>query len=50
MEEYIILSNEVVSPDEEGRTKGWCGDPSQNDKSKKYEFVIDYVKVYQHRQ
>ncbi|MGN0766103.1 MAG: family 16 glycosylhydrolase [Christensenellales bacterium] len=50
VEEYIILSNEVVSPDEEGGTKGWCGDLSQNDKSKKYEFVIDYVKVYQHKQ
>ncbi len=48
--EYIILSNEAVSPDEEGGIKGWCEDPSQSDKSKKYDFVVDYVKVYQHRQ
>ncbi len=47
VEEYIILSSEVVNPEEEGGTKGWCGDLAKNDKSKKYDFVIDYVRVYQ---
>ena len=46
VEEYIILSFEVVMPDKEGSTKGWCGDPSKNDKNKVYDFAIDYVRVY----
>ena len=25
----------------------WCGDPDDNDKTKTYDFVIDYVRVYQ---
>ncbi len=33
-------------PDKEGSTKGWCGDPSKNDKNKVYDFAIDYVRVY----
>ncbi|MBO8423724.1 MAG: hypothetical protein IAB16_01690 [Firmicutes bacterium] len=24
----------------------WCGNPAKNDKSKHYDFVIDYVRVY----
>ena len=44
--EYLILSNEVVQPYVEGKTAGWCGDPMKNDLNKKYEFVIDYVRVY----
>lgn len=44
--EYLILSNEVVQPYVEGETAGWCGDPMKNDLNKKYEFVIDYVRVY----
>lgn len=58
--EYMILSVEVggeeidgvVTP---GKVKGedgsmqnhWSGDASKNDKSKKYDFLVDYVKVYQ---
>ncbi len=45
--EYMLLSFEVVAPDNDGSTKGWCGDPSKNDKNKNYDFVIDYVRVYQ---
>lgn len=25
----------------------WCGNPNNNDKSKNYDFVVDYVRVYQ---
>ncbi|MDE7216179.1 MAG: glycoside hydrolase family 16 protein [Clostridia bacterium] len=46
VKEYMILSFEVVSPEKEGSTKGWCGDPSDNDKNKVYDFAIDYVRVY----
>lgn len=45
--EYMLLSFEVVSPDVDDNTVGWCGDPSLNDKNKNYDFVIDYVRVYQ---
>lgn len=45
--EYMLLSFEVVAPDKEGGTAGWCGDPAKNDKSKNYDFIIDYVRVYQ---
>ena len=48
--EYMILSFEVVCPENEGSTKGWCGDPSLNDKSKNYDFVVDYVRVYSHKE
>ncbi len=41
VEEYMLLSFEVEKED------GWCGDPAKNDKSKNYDFVIDYVRVYQ---
>lgn len=47
VKEYMLLSFEVVSPDAEGNTVGWCGDPEKNDKSKNYDFAIDYVRVYQ---
>ena len=41
VEEYMLLSVEVVGDDK------WCGDPAKNDKSKNYDFAIDYVRVYQ---
>lgn len=47
VKEYMLLSFEVVTPDSPDSTKGWCGDPSKNDKSKNYDFAIDYVRVYQ---
>ncbi len=43
----MLLSFEVVTPDSPDSTKGWCGDPFKNDKSKNYDFAIDYVRVYQ---
>lgn len=46
VKEYMILSFEVVSPNEDGTTLGWCGDPSKNDKTNYYDFIIDYVRVY----
>ena len=49
VKEYMLLSFEVVTPDSSNSTKGWCGDPSKNDKSKNYDFAIDYVRVYQFR-
>ncbi len=57
--EYIILSCEVAgttkdgvvyagqSFDENGKlVTAWNGDQSKNDKNVKYEFLVDYVKVY----
>ena len=55
--EYMILSVEVgghtaedgtlVEGEEADGSKSWCGNPAKNDKSKHYDFVIDYVRVYQ---
>lgn len=47
VKEYLLLSFEVVAPNDSSTTMGWCGDPSKNDKSKNYDFKIDYVRVYQ---
>lgn len=54
--EYMILSVEVgghtaedgtlVEGKEVDGSKSWCGNPAKNDKSKHYDFVIDYVRVY----
>lgn len=54
--EYILLTVEVagytaedgtlVPGKNEDGTPYWCGDPMKNDKSKYYDFVIDYVRVY----
>ncbi len=54
--EYMILSVEVGGYEAEDGTlvEGknadgsdfWCGNPAKNDKSKSYDFVIDYVRVY----
>lgn len=55
--EYMILSVEVGgSFDEQGNlypgkekdgSKSWAGNPMENDLKKEYNFVVDYVKVYQ---
>lgn len=55
--EYMILSVEVgghtaedgtlVEGKEADGSKSWFGNPAKNDKSKHYDFVIDYVRVYQ---
>ena len=57
VKEYIILSVEaggysekdgtLVPGKNEDGTDYWCGDPMSNDKDKYYDFVIDYVRVYQ---
>lgn len=58
--EYMILSVEVGGTRENGNmipgyvrdkeknelVPAWCGNPDENDKSKNYDFVIDYVRVY----
>lgn len=56
VKEYMLLTVEVagytaedgtlVAGLNEDGTPYWCGDPMKNDKSKYYDFVIDYVKVY----
>ncbi|MEG1394650.1 MAG: glycoside hydrolase family 16 protein [Clostridia bacterium] len=59
--EYLILSVEVAGCEKDGALVPgktfnsatgefedfWCGNPDTNDKSKSYDFVIDYVKAYQ---
>ncbi|MEG2084994.1 MAG: glycoside hydrolase family 16 protein [Clostridia bacterium] len=58
--EYLILSVEVAGMEKDGViTPGkttdangnlvdfWCGNPDTNDKTKSYDFVVDYVKAYQ---
>ena len=55
--EYMILSVEVgghtaedgtlVEGKEADGSDSWCGNPAKNDKSKHYDFVVDYVRVYQ---
>ncbi len=57
VKQYMILSVEVAGYAEadgtlvpgknEDGTPYWCGDPSDNDKNRHYDFVIDYVRVYQ---
>ena len=56
VDQYMILSVEVAGyADEngvpvEGKNQDgsnfWCGNPARNDKSKHYDFVVDYVRVY----
>ncbi len=54
--QYLILSVEVGGHSENGElfagidangSKSWAGNPDKNDKSKNYDFIIDYVKVMQ---
>lgn len=61
VKEYMLLTVEIAGyQDKDGNLRvgkelgsdgkevgAWCGNPDNNDKSKKYDFVIDYVKVYQ---
>ncbi len=51
VKEHLILSVEVGGkPDENGKPvagKDWAGNPNSNDKTKAYDFIIDYVRVYQ---
>lgn len=61
--EYLLLSTEVSGSIENGvyrpglvRNKKtgklerfWCGSPERNDKTKAYDFVVDYVRCYQKR-
>lgn len=44
VEQYLILSVEVGNDN-----VPWAGDPNHNDKSKCYDFVIDYIKVMKKR-
>lgn len=58
--EYIILSTEVAGSMENGKPypglvrnektgrleRFWCGSPDKNDKSKPYDFIVDYVRCY----
>ncbi|MDR3262857.1 MAG: glycoside hydrolase family 16 protein [Clostridiales bacterium] len=57
--EYMILSVEVGGSQKDGKlypgqvfnddgtsSPFWAGNPDSNDKSKSYDFIIDYVKVY----
>lgn len=49
VDEYMILSVEVGGANDGQKPtsyKFWCGDSSKNDKSKQYDFVVDYVRVY----
>lgn len=58
--EYLLLSCEVAGTEKDGvaypgiafdengeEVTVWNGDQKNNDKSKKYEFLVDYVKVYE---
>ena len=61
--EYLLLTTEVAGCIEngviyEGRTrdtrtgkleKFWCGSPAQNDKTKAYDFIVDYVRCYKRK-
>lgn len=60
VEEYLLLTVEVGGYEDENgvlhpgvtledgvEVPFWCGDPDDNDKTKTYDFVIDYVRVYQ---
>lgn len=49
--EHLILSVEVGGTvDENGKptaSNDWAGNPDKNDKTKAYDFIVDYVRVYQ---
>ncbi len=58
--EYMLLTVEVAGYLDENNNphpgkelvegkekKSWCGDPMNNDKEKAYDFIVDYVRVYQ---
>lgn len=61
VKQYMLLTVEVGGyMDEDGNlhpgkvlnadgteSEYWCGDASRNDKNKNYDFIIDYVRVYQ---
>lgn len=60
--EYLLLSTEVAgciengvihegyTRNEHGRLeKFWCGNPARNDKSKPYDFIVDYVRCYKRK-
>ena len=60
VEEYLLLTVEVGGYQAEDSTLHpgvtlengeevpyWCGNPDDNDKTKAYDFIIDYVRVYQ---
>lgn len=38
--------NPIPGKDKDGNI-WWCGDVTTNDTGKKYDFVVDYVRVYQ---
>ncbi len=58
--EYLMLSTEVAGSSENGvlyegivRSTAtgetepyWCGNPAKNDKTKSYDFIVDYVRCY----
>ena len=53
--EYLLVTVEVGGYNENGipvpgknpdGSAFWCGDPNANDKTKSYDFVIDYVRAY----
>ena len=53
--EYLLVTVEVGGYNENGipvpgknpdGSAFWCGDPNGNDKTKRYDFVIDYVRAY----
>lgn len=59
--EYLLLTTEVAGCIEngvviEGKTRNpqngklekfWCGNPAKNNKSRPYDFIVDYVRCYQ---
>lgn len=60
--EYILLSSEVAGSIESGTPypglvrnkkgkleKYWCGNPDKNDKTKTYDFIVDYVRCYKRK-
>ncbi|MDO4153820.1 MAG: glycoside hydrolase family 16 protein [Clostridia bacterium] len=61
--EYLLLSAEVAGCMENGKQypgltrnnrtgkleKFWCGNPEKNDKTKPYDFVVDFVRCYRRR-
>lgn len=63
VDEYVILSTEVAGFMENGvhypgierdkktgrLKKYWCGNPDKNNKSKSYDFIVDYVRCYKRK-
>lgn len=61
--EYLLLTTEVAGSIEDGKVyegkvrngetgeweNFWCGNPADNDKSKSYDFVVDYVRCYKRK-